>query len=67
MNAHSDVLNHEHYSCTITINIEMILFPPFRPLFCLSFDLRILIDALASSNSSYLCYECNLSIIDDLL
>jgi hypothetical protein len=26
MCAHADVLNQENYSCTITINIEMILF-----------------------------------------
>jgi hypothetical protein len=25
MYAHSDVLNHENYSCTITINFEMIV------------------------------------------
>ena len=55
--------------CTITINIEMILFLFFffRPLCCLLFDLRIMITAFVSSNSSYLCYECYLFIIDDLL
>ena len=39
----------------------------FRSLCCLSFDLRIMITAFVSSNSSYLCYECYLFIIDDLL
>jgi hypothetical protein len=29
MCAHADVLNQENYSCTMTINIEMVLFCPF--------------------------------------
>jgi hypothetical protein len=55
--------------CTIIINIEMILFLFFffRPLCCLSFNLRIMITTFVSSNSSYLCYECYLFIIYDLL
>ena len=69
MCAHADVLNKENYSCTITINIEMMLFLSFffrLVLSCLSFDLRIMITVLVSSNSVYLCHECYLFIIGDL-
>jgi hypothetical protein len=66
MCAHADVLNQENYSCTIAINIEMMLFLPFSLSHCAvcpSIYGRWL--PLWHPQSLLACNECYLFIIDD--